>query len=445
MAQSLQRKAWTVVLAGTCINLALGVLYTWSIFKASITGSIKSGGEFQWDLASVNDPYAVCCLVFAFAMILAGKVQDRFGPRLTAMIGGLLVGAGFILVSQSTSYVVWVLGFGVLAGMGFGFGYSSATPPALKWFPPAKTGLIAGIVVAGFGMASVYIAPLATYLVGAYGLQSAMMIFGIAFAIVVSLLAQLLVNPPAGHLFAAAAAKNQKTLQAAPAAKADGNYQPSEMLKTVSFYMLWVVYFIGAGAGLMVIGSVAGMAKSSMGEYAFFAVVLLAVGNTAGRIVAGLLSDHIGRTLTLCIMLAFQAVLMFTAIPVIGAEHTSAVLLVTLATFIGFNYGTNLALFPALTKDFWGLKNFGMNYGLLFTAWGIGGFVMGRLSEMLVAQSGNFNLSFAVAGVMLTIAAGITLTLKEMKDYQMEKAAEEAQAKLVMAAPAAALDNASGR
>jgi len=171
MAQSLQRKAWTVVLAGTGINLALGVLYSWSIFKASITNSIKTGGEFQWDLASVNDPYAVCCLVFAFAMILAGKVQDRFGPSVTALIGGLLVGAGFVLASQSTSYTVWVLGFGVLAGMGFGFGYCSTTPPALKWFPPAKTGLIAGIVVGGFGMASVYIAPLATYLVGAYGLQ----------------------------------------------------------------------------------------------------------------------------------------------------------------------------------------------------------------------------------------------------------------------------------
>jgi len=272
-----------------------------------------------------------------------------------------------------------------------------------------------------------------------------MMIFGIAFAIVVSLLALLLSNPPAGHLFAAAAAKTQKARQAAPSVKVEGNFKPAEMLKTASFYMLWVVYFIGAGAGLMVIGSVAGMAKSSMGEYAFYAVVLLAVGNTAGRIIAGILSDHIGRALTLCMMLAFQAVLMFTAIPVIGAEHTSAALLVTLATFIGFNYGTNLALFPALTKDFWGLKNFGMNYGILFTAWGVGGFVMGRVSETLVAQSGNFNLSFAVAGVMLTIAAGITLTLKEMKEYQMEKAAEEAQVKLAMAEPVAALDTAAGR
>jgi MFS transporter, OFA family, oxalate/formate antiporter len=115
MAQSTNRKGWSVVLAGTGINLALGVLYTWSIFKGAISDSIKQGGpdSFQWDLASINDPYAVCCLMFAFSMILAGKCQDRIGPRYTAMIGGLLVGAGFILLSQTTSYWLWVLGFGV--------------------------------------------------------------------------------------------------------------------------------------------------------------------------------------------------------------------------------------------------------------------------------------------------------------------------------------------
>src|SRR5690606_21034776 len=103
------------------------------------------------------------CLMFAFIMIVAGKCQDKLGPRLTAMLGGLLVGAGFILASQSNNYWAWVIGFGVLAGAGFGFGYAAATPPALKWFPPAKTGLVAGIVVAGFGLAPVYIAPLGTY------------------------------------------------------------------------------------------------------------------------------------------------------------------------------------------------------------------------------------------------------------------------------------------
>ena len=439
MAQSLKNKGWTVVMAATGINLALGVLYTWSIFKGAISDSIKQGDPngFQWDLASINDPYAVCCLMFAFSMILAGKCQDRIGPRYTAMIGGLLVGAGFILLSQTTNYWLWVLGFGVLAGMGFGFGYSSATPPALKWFPPAKTGMIAGIVVSGFGLASVYIAPLSMYLLKTGGLPWAMMVFGIAFAIIVSLFSLLLSNPPAGYLFGGAAAKAQAA-KTAPAAKTQ-DLTPSQILKSGNFYVMWIVYFIGAGAGLMVIGSVAGMAKQSMGELAFLAVVILAVGNAAGRIVAGTLSDRIGRTLTLSLMLMFQAVLMFVAIPVVGAAHPSALLLVIIATGIGFNYGTNLALFPAITKDYWGMKNFGINYGVLFSAWGVGGFVLGRASEMMNATTGGFALSFGVAGILLAVAA-VTLMVQDLfRQMVRAKVAEELARRAEEAAQAATL------
>lgn len=169
----------------------------------------------------------------------------------------------------------------------------------------------------------------------------------------------------------------------------------------------------------MVIGSVAGMAKQSMGELAFLAVVILAVGNAAGRIIAGMLSDRIGRTLTLALMTGFQAILMFIAIPVIGAEHPSAILIVLIATLIGFNYGANLALFPAITKDFWGIKNFGANYGLLFTSWGIGGFVLGRASEMMKAATGDFALSFGVAGMLLT-AAALALVLRDLFNQMVQ-------------------------
>ncbi|HRD66832.1 MAG TPA: OFA family MFS transporter [Candidatus Competibacter sp.] len=435
MSLSLKSKGWSVVLAGTGINLALGVLYTWSIFKGAISDSIKQGGvgSFQWDLASINDPYALCCLMFAFSMIPAGKCQDRIGPRFTAMIGGLLVGAGFFLLSMTTSYWMWVLGFGVLVGTGLGFGYSSATPPALKWFPPAKTGLVAGIVVSGFGLAPVYIAPLATYLMKTGGLQWTMLFFAVAFALVVSLFSQLLANPPAGYLFGGNAAKAQAA-KTAPAAQIK-DVAPSNMLKSGAFYLLWTVFFIGAGAGLMVIGSIAGMAKQSMGELAFLAVAILAVGNAAGRIVAGILSDRIGRTLTLSLMLMFQAVLMFIAIPVVSAQPSSALLVVLIATGIGFNYGTNLALFPAITKDNWGLKNFGVNYGLLMTAWGMGGFVLGRASEMMKAATGNFVMSFGVAGTLLAIAAVLML----VKDLINQMVQARVKAELARLAEEAAL------
>ncbi|MBM4309749.1 MAG: OFA family MFS transporter [Deltaproteobacteria bacterium] len=408
MSEAVRNKGWSVTMAGIGINLALGVLYAWSVFKGAIAESITKGGEgaFAWDMAKLNDPYALCCLVFAFSMILAGKCQDKIGPKWTAMIGGLLVGIGFIWISQTTSYAVWALGFGVLAGAGIGFGYSAATPPALKWFPAAKTGLIAGLVVSGFGLASVYIAPLSKYLVGTVGLQKGMMILGVAFLVVVCVLSTFLKNPPKGYVPAGASAAKSK------APVAENNVAPMQMLRSGSFWKLWFIYFIGAGAGLMVIGNVGDMAKKSLGEAAFIAVAIMAIGNAAGRVVAGILSDKIGRSNTLLIMLVLQALMMAACIPIVGSQNSSALLLVLLATFIGFNYGTNLSLFPAFSKNMWGLKNFGINYGLLFTAWGVGGFVMSRLSQMVMGATGSFSSSFMIAGTLLVIGAMFTMTLK---------------------------------
>ena len=414
----IKNKGWNVVTAGLAINLALGVLYAWSIFKGAIKASIEKGGPdaFQWDVASINDPYAVCCLAFAFSMILAGKCQDKIGPARTALIGGILVGAGFMLMAFSSSYAAWVTGFGILAGSGFGFGYSAATPPALKWFSPSKTGLIAGIVVAGFGIAPVYIAPLSSYLIGAYGIPKAMLFLGIGFTVVVCGLSFLLINPPQGYV--PAEPTDPGPVAKMNASKPAVNATVSEMLRNYKFYVLWMTYFIGAGAGLMVIGSVAGLAKKSMGPMAFVAVAIMALGNAGGRVVAGILSDKIGRRATLFIMLALQALMMFIAMAVINTG--SAVLLVLLATFIGFNYGSNLCLFPSFAKDYWGTKNYGLNYGTLFTAWGVGGFVMGKVSEMINAQPGGLGKSFMLSGILLAGGAALTIFLAELKPASAE-------------------------
>ena len=386
-------------MAGTGINLALGVLYTWSMFKAAI------GKEFGWKEAQLNDPYALCCLVFAFSMILAGRCQDKMGPRATASLGGLLVGAGLVLISTTQSYRVWVVGFGLLVGLGLGFGYSSATPAALKWFPAAKTGLIAGLVVAGFGLTPVYLAPASEHLLGHYGLLKSMRIYGIAFTVIVCALAQLLVNPPPGYLATSPAARSSDSLAAI-------NRKPVEILVTPTFWVLWLVYFIGSGAGLMVISSVSGMAKKTMGSAAFIAVAVMALGNAGGRVCAGLLSDKIGRRWTLLLVLLVQAALMLVAIPVTGSADGPKFVIVLVATMIGFNYGANLSLFPSYAKDLWGLKTFGMNYGILFTAWGVGGFVLSRLQQMLFASSKNFNSSFIAASILLLVGGALTFLLQ---------------------------------
>jgi MFS family permease len=412
--QAIKNKGWSVTMAGLGINLALGILYTWSIFKLAIQESILSGdGRFNWDIASLNDPYAVCCLVFAFTMISAGRLQDKVSPRITAIFGGILTGVGLLVTSQSNIVANWILGFGVLTGMGLGFGYASATPPAIKWFPANKTGLIAGLVVAGFGLASVYIAPLANYLIGNFGLNQAMMIFGVAFMIVVCVLAMFLVNPPEGYVPEDA---EKKVDGAAPkkAIKTE-DFPPGEMLKTGSFYKLWFMYCVGAGAGLIIIGSVAGMAKQSMGDLAWVVVALMAVGNAGGRIFAGFLSDKIGRTRTLMIMMAFQAVVILSLLAI---SETQAILLVIAASLIGFNYGTNLSLFPSATKDYFGLKNFGVNYGLIFTAWGVGGFVFPRISQMIVAATGSPEVSYVMAAFLLILSSGMSLITKAPKSMR---------------------------
>jgi nitrate/nitrite transporter NarK len=364
--------------------------------------------------------------MFTVAMVFAGRIQDKLSPRVTAVIGGILTGAGLIVISQSNALFAWIIGFGVLTGLGLGFGYASATPPAIKWFPASKTGMIAGIVVAGFGLASVYIAPLANFLIAEYGLSQAMLIFGVAFLAVVCILATFLVNPPKDYVPENAATAKKATAPAPPV-----NYTPTDMLKTAAFYKLWFMYFIGAGAALIIIGGVAGMAKKSMGDLAWIVVALMAVGNAGGRIVAGIVSDKIGRTRTLLITMSLQAGVIFSLLFIGESE---AILLAAAATMIGFNYGTNLSLFPSATKDYFGLQNFGANYGLIFSAWGIGGFVFPRVSQMIVASTGTQNTAYLLCSILLVASALMSLMTKSPEDStQSDSAWAQIKDKLAIA------------
>jgi OFA family oxalate/formate antiporter-like MFS transporter len=385
---------WGVALSGTGINLALGVLYTWSVISKAIPQ------EWGWNEAQRALPYSVACIVFALVMVAAGRMQDKIGPRKVATIGGILTGLGLLVASASTSLALFVIGFGILAGAGIGFGYASATPPAVKWFPPERTGLIAGIVVAGFGLASVYAAPLARYLIGMYGVQSAMRIFGIAFLIVVVVLAQLLRNPPSGYK-AASTADAVRKKAAAPAGR---DYSWSEMMRTPQFYLLWFMFACGAGAGLMIIGKLAKIVELQSGSKAgFILVALLAIGNAGGRVVAGVLSDKIGRTTTMFLVFVMQAFLMFTL-----RLQSQLATLVAYSMLIGFNYGACLSLFPSATKDYFGLKSFGVNYGLVFTAWGVGGLVLPIFSGRTFDATGSFNQAYLAAGFIMIAAAALT-------------------------------------
>ncbi|HOW69198.1 MAG TPA: OFA family MFS transporter [Phycisphaerae bacterium] len=392
-----------VTIAGLGINLALGVLYSWSVLSKEIPSA------WGWTETGKSWPYACACLVFCLVMVPGGRMQDRIGPRIVATLGGVLVGIGMILASFTTTLTGYLIGFGLLAGAGIGCGYASATPPAVKWFPAKKTGLIAGLVVAGFGLASVYIAPLATHLAQKFGLQTTMLLFGLGFLVVVVGLAQLLVAPPKGYI-------PPGTPPAKPGAAAvrKEDFTPGEMLATWQFYVLWFMYACGAGAGLMIISKLAKIAQDQAGlKLGFVLVAVLAVGNGGGRIGAGLLSDRIGRKATMFICFVAQAVAIM-ALSRARADSFLAqpVVLALLSAVIGANYGANLALFPSVTKDYYGLKDFGVNYGLVFTAWGLGGFMLSLLAGKVYDQTHAFTFAYYCSAGLLLAAALVTFLVQ---------------------------------
>jgi len=399
---------WSVTFAGMGINLALGILYTWSVISKGIPAA------WNWSESDKSWPYAIACLIFSIVMVPAGRLQDKIGPRIVASIGGVLVGVGMIITSMSTAPIVFIIGFGILAGAGIGFGYASATPPAVKWFPPAKTGMIAGIVVSGFGLASVYAAPLAKALTAAYGVQTMILIFGIAFLVIVVGLAQLLRPPHRVLQFTKGFGRAGELKAAKASGQIKENFTPKEMLGTWQFYLLWFMYACGAGAGLMIIAKLAAIAKVQAGvELGFVLVAVLAVGNGGGRILAGIVSDRIGRQATMFICFVLQAVLVLLISRANAGSMLGTVpMLAIISALIGANYGANLALFPSITKDYYGLRNFGMNYGLVFTAWGAGGFVLAMIAGKLYDVYQTFNYAYYGASVLLVLAAIVTFLVK---------------------------------
>ena len=399
MSSKTARRGWIVVLAGMGINLALGVLYSWSVVAKTLTK------EWHWSAGQASLPYAVAVGTFALTMVFAGRAQDKAGPRVIASLGGALTGIGLIVASFATSTTpqVMVLGFGILAGAGIGLGYAAATPAAVKWFPAERKGLITGVVVSGFGLASVYIAPLTTWLLGAYGVQTTFVGLGAAFLVVTVLLAQLLVDPPAGYVPAVPIPAEDRLAEPAAPVR---DYDWREMVRTPQFALLWLMYACSAFAGLMIIGHMAKIAalQTSGIDLGFLLVAVLAVGNAAGRVVAGMVSDKLGGVRTMLLVFVIQAAMMGVL-----SMAQAPLALVPVAAAVGFCYGANLSLFPSTTAGFFGTKNLGVNYGLVFTAWGVGGVFGSMVAGTIVDNTGTYAAAYALAAVLCLVAAGISL------------------------------------
>jgi OFA family oxalate/formate antiporter-like MFS transporter len=252
----------------------------------------------------------------------------------------------------------------------------------------------------------------------AYSFKTMLIVMGIAFTIVVTGLAQLL-KPP--HLvlqfikeYGDVGRKKREGLGKVPVVIKE-DFTPKEMLGTVQFYMLWFMYACGAGAGLMIISVTKKIvaAEVTAEAMATAAVVGLAVGNGAGRVIAGILSDKIGRKVTMFSFFVFQAILLILLSKAQGdSPLASAPALIVISALIGANYGSNLALFPSITKDFFGLKNFGTNYGLIFTSWGVGGFLLAKLAGAMYVKYQTFNIAYYGAAGLLVLASVMVFFLK---------------------------------
>lgn len=402
----MQKKGWLVVGAGMGLNLALGVLYAWSIFSKQFTEALDKGG-FGWTKTEATLPYTLAIACFAVMMIPAGRLQDRLGPRIIATCGAVLTGVGLIITSFGTpsSILPALVGFGIFAGMGIGLGYASATPAAVKWFPPEKKGLITGLVVAGFGLAPVYIAPLSKYLLATYGISNSFRILGVSFLLTSTVFAQFINNPAVTAPCKPTIRQRDQSGNAATPVSCDYSWQ--EMVRTREFYFLYIQYACAATAGLMIIGHLAKIVAVQSGntiKIGFLFVALLAIFNAGGRVVAGIVSDHIGRVVTIAFVCIMQALIMF-----FYPQFTTTTAFILGSAMVGFNYGACLSLFPATTADYWGTKNLGLNYGILFTAWGVGGVVGPILAGRIADITGNYHLAYYIAASLLILAAFLAM------------------------------------
>ena len=412
MAEKVNR--WKFVYAAIVMQLCLGALYSWSVFRPVLEKTNN------WDAKISVAPFRYSLLFFTVAMIIAGFWQDKKGPKLVGSVGGLLLAAGCLL-----SAVTWQsemglkISYGIIGGLGVGFAYVTPIATCVKWFPD-KRGTIVGLAVLGFGAGSMIFAPVISALLGddptmwATTVPRTFGILGVTFLICVIGAARVFETPPAGY-------KPEGWNPPAAATSASGvvqkaEFTTAEMVKTWQFYCLWLIYFLGTSVGIVALGQAVPLMKSMAATTAVMsaaaALGLMSAFNGVGRLAFGALSDKIGRKPTTVIMFCLY---MFSCLFLLRNTDNFMQALAGVC-MVGFSYGGYLAMMPSFTADYYGAKNVGANYGTVFTAWGICGFIVPAYFAGIVAAAkaaGNvaagynqtyFSLAgFCVVGIILVL------------------------------------------
>jgi OFA family oxalate/formate antiporter-like MFS transporter len=386
---------WLPVVGGVLMNLALGSLYAWSVFVLPLEQ------EFGWKRADTSWVYTIAVVCFALTFIAAGRLQDIKGPKICAFLGGALVSAGFFLASFTTSLVTLYVFFGVIVGVGNGFGYSTPMPVGSKWFPD-KRGLVVGLMVGGYGAGQAIFGTIASStLIPNLGWRTTFQLLAATFFVMTMIGTVLLRNPPAGYR-----PPNWTPPAAATIARTD--FTTREMLASPTFYFLWIAYCLGTTAGQMTISQLVPFARAAgLGAtIASYSLVVSSLGNAGGRILSGWMSDTLGRLRTLKTMVLLSAI----AMPLLFLLQHQVVAFFVLITLVYWCYGTQLSVFASTTADFYGTRNLGLNYGVLFTAWGAAGTLGPGIAGRVYDSFGDYRYAFFSAAVFALIAFG-SLTL----------------------------------
>ena len=419
---------WIIVIGAIMIQVALGAIYAWSAFTTPLQGTIEIPSEFSFLKTQTQAIFSAGLATFAIFTIIGGRLQKKYGPKKIALLGGILLGLGYIIAGfVGANFILKLIGIGIIGGAGIGLAYVVPIGVGIKWFPDKK-GLVSGLAVAGFGFGAFIWILLARppSILGCQGLisiqngiytieniDSAFRIYGIIFFFLVLLGALIMKNPPKDWK-----PKNWKPIEEEiiDSKKTKSNsFLPKEMLKTKQFYLIWIMFFIGALAGLMVIGNIQNFAKNpiegfigygfSQSEAFDFAVigaaVCLPIFNGIGRIVWGQISDKISRKKAIISMCILQGIMM----SLFFFTTSNPISFYIVASLIGFNFGGNFALFPSATADSFGAENVGLNYGYVFTSYGIGG-IIGPILAGAVQDAGfSFLYAFIPSAIMCFIAA----------------------------------------
>jgi MFS family permease len=421
---------WWVVAGGILIQLSLGALYAWSAFTGPLSAE-------PYNLSAVESQWVFSLGLVSFAVVMAlvaGRWQAAVGPRRVALVGGLVMGLGYLLGGLAGTHFWGILiGLGLIGGAGIGLAYVCPIAALVKWFPDRK-GFITGLAVAGFGFgALIWIKLTQGFTFGPFELtgdwaglfgmgwtvSQVWILYGFLFALLVGLGSSVLVNPPEGWRPAG------WTPPAPLAGATTTELTPREMARSPQFWGLFLTFLFGATAGLMVIGLIERFGTDKLvagGTSAAEAAVVTgtamglfyALFNGLGRIVWGWLSDALGRRRAIALMSALQGVTMIAFFWVGSSEWG----LYLGAAVIGFNFGGNFALFPAATADLFGYQRVGSNYPYVFLAYGLGGIFgpqLGGLMKDLGEASGDLSTwlwAFIPAGIACLVGAAVMMALR---------------------------------